>query len=185
MSASWPGLSEWKRFFTQLLVLTIPSQMQAAIWSWEDCHLPLAKASLCKHSLELGACIINRGSPIALKFKAQFQLHSQEVQGSFLCLRSCCQYLVQGWQRSCRNFVPILAHCPWDQWLVVVQPWLHWGCHHFSTHWWLDSAVSNIPLWAQFLQHYSTEVQCLVSTVCISLCPLMFIIIQVDFALWK
>lgn len=108
MSASWPGLSEWEGFLTQLLVLTIASQMQVPIWSQEDCHLHLAKANLCKLSPELGAWITNRDSPIALKFKAQFQLYSQEVWGSFLCLRSHCKYLMteEGWE-LCTHSCPL------------------------------------------------------------------------------
>lgn len=148
MSASQPGLSEWKGFFTQLLVLTIACQMQVPIWSQGDCHLHLAKANLCKHSPELGVGIINTDSPTALKFKAQFQLYSQEVWGSFLCLRSHCKFLVQGWQRRGRNFVPILAPCPCDGWHAAMHSLS--GCHHISTHWWLNSAVLNIPLWVQF-----------------------------------
>lgn len=178
MSASWPGLSEWEGFLTQLLVLTIASQMQVPIWSQEDCHLHLAKANLCKLSPELGAWITNRDSPIALKFKAQFQLYSQEVWGSFLCLRSYCKYLMieEGWELCTHS-------CPLSLWSMTCSAASEPVTTSAHTGAWTQ--MVKYTLWAQFLQHCSTKEQCLVSTICVLLCPLMFVIIQVNFTLWK
>lgn len=56
--------------------------------------------------------------------------------------------------------------------------WLNclWCCHHISMHWWLDSGVLNILFWAKSLQCCPIKVQYLLSTIFVSLSPVMFII---------
>lgn len=68
------------------------------------------------------------------------------------------------------NFYPFFPPLSYLSLWLMTMPWLHclWCCHHISTHWWWDSDVLSILLWAQSRQCCLSKAQYLVNTICLT-----------------